>query len=149
LYGEPVRIAVEWPRRQRGRLEADDERLAAADVDVETAVALLHRADRQELGEPTDQLVALVEQVVRRRAASPPRVDDVAVQLRDACGEIVDLRDARAYPTARDRTLVLDSRVELREAIGERLALRDQRLACRGRRRIVRDVVHRGEELLQ
>jgi hypothetical protein len=88
-------IAGRLGRQCRG-LGADDERLAAAGVDIDAAVGLLERGDADLFGELPEQLVALVDEVVRGSGGLATRDDDPRIELGDALRELIDFRDRTA-----------------------------------------------------
>jgi hypothetical protein len=128
-------------------LVAEHEALAAGDEHAERAVVGRDGRELHVLAQLRDDPVALVQQVVGRVAAAQGR-RDLLIQLRDACGELVGLRDRRLQ-VLRDAGL---QRVEAAAGVG--VASRDVGRARQHhlpRRCVLRaagEVGHRVEELV-
>ena len=122
---------------------ADDERLPVADEHVVVA-ALLHDLHADHRTEVRDELIALIEQLVRLLAARAGDVD-LLVEIGDLLRVAVDLRDGARQlrvDALAQLVVLLAGRVDL---IRERLRAAHQRLARGGAARRVRHRLQAGE----
>jgi len=134
--------------RRRHRLQpvlriADDERLPVADEHVVVAV-LLHDLHADHRAQVRDELIALIEQLVRLLAARAGDVD-LLVEIGDLLRVAVDLRDGARQLRVDALTqlvVLLAGRVDL---IRERLRAAHQRLARGGAARGIRDRLQAGK----
>ena len=135
---------------ERARLVAEHQRGAAADDQIERAVAPGERPHVEVRGQVLDQAIALVEQVVRAvGAASSVARDDAPVQVGDPRGEIVDRVDVGAQAPGDLVARVVEPRLQRAEAPGERVGLGEHDLARGARARVGRGVLDRRVEARQ
>ena len=149
-HGNPARITCRTDRRQLGRLVAQHQRLPIANKHVVLPTVLRHHFCTHQLAQVIDQLVTLIEQVIRRLAAQGvAERGNLFVDASDLLGIGVDLIDIAS-------DLVVDIGVEAGEVlvhgtklVGQRLARTDELLP---RRRIggrVGDGLHIFKQRLQ
>ena len=143
-----LRIVGVGPRDERARRLTDDQALPVAQEHVHRAVALRDRRRADLVVQAADQLVALVEQIVRLLIPGRRRFGDPLVEVGDLLRVAVDRRhgalDLLVVAAADLGELI----VLLPQARHQRLRRGQEGLARRRVGRMLRDGVERGEEIV-
>jgi hypothetical protein len=135
-------------RRQLKGLLADDQRLAVADRHVQRIVGAGGDGGLDVLVQLHDELVALVEQVVRLALLDRTVGADLRIDLGDLLGVGVDQVDVGLDLAVHAVADFFQARVDLLEAGRQRFRRGQQGLARRDRGAVAGHVLHAGEEVL-
>ena len=146
----PAAVEFGGAHAQRLRHVADDQWLSTADKYIHRTVVLHDRGNSHQLRKLVEQVVAGIQQIVRRLAASPIAGQlDIRVQARDAGGNAVDLTDRGANLVVGVLLQRVQPQARLAEAVCQRAHLGHQQLAGRQRCRIVGDILPGPEKTAQ